>query len=64
MQDRLAGRIGLERPTVQRYECGERDPRFTGLLLIADALGAPLADLVQGCPRQIGRCTAANTITT
>lgn len=46
-QDQLADRVGVERRTIQRYESGERDPRYTDLLLIANALGAPLADLVR-----------------
>ncbi|MCX0246397.1 helix-turn-helix transcriptional regulator [Streptomyces drozdowiczii] len=46
-QDQLADRVGVERRTIQRYESGERDPRYTDLLLIADALGAPLVELVQ-----------------
>ncbi|MGW6395396.1 helix-turn-helix transcriptional regulator [Streptomyces sp. NPDC055103] len=46
-QDQLADRIGMERRSVQRYERGERDPRFTELLLIADALGIPVEELVR-----------------
>ena len=46
-QEQLADRIGMERRSVQRYESGERDPRFTDLVRIADALGVPLADLVR-----------------
>ncbi|MFJ6615473.1 helix-turn-helix domain-containing protein [Streptomyces sp. NPDC091289] len=46
-QDQLADRIGMERRTIQRYEAGSRDPRYTDLLLIADALNVPLADLVR-----------------
>jgi transcriptional regulator with XRE-family HTH domain len=46
-QEQLGDRVGVERRTVQRYESGERDPRFTDLLLLADALGVPLADLVR-----------------
>ncbi|MCD2461996.1 helix-turn-helix domain-containing protein [Streptomyces sp. MBT42] len=45
-QDQLADRIGMERRSIQRYESGERDPRYTELLLIADALGVPVAALV------------------
>lgn len=37
----------MERRSIQRYERGERDPRYTDLLLIADALGVTAADLVQ-----------------
>ncbi|MEU2077086.1 helix-turn-helix transcriptional regulator [Streptomyces sp. NPDC013489] len=46
-QDQLADRIGMERRSVQRYERGERDPRYTELLLIADALDVPVAELVR-----------------
>ena len=46
-QDQLADRVGVERRTIQRYEAGERDPRYTDLLLIARAIGVPLADLVR-----------------
>lgn len=43
----LADRVGVERRTIQRYESGERDPRFTDLLLISDALGTTVAELVR-----------------
>ncbi|MET7759722.1 helix-turn-helix transcriptional regulator [Streptomyces sp. NPDC005389] len=46
-QDQLADLIGMERRSVQRYESGERDPRYTELLLIADAFGVPVAELVR-----------------
>jgi transcriptional regulator with XRE-family HTH domain len=46
-QDQLADRIGLERRSIQRYESGERDPRYTDLLLIADALAVPVETLVR-----------------
>ena len=46
-QDQLADRIGVERRTIQRYESGERDPRYTDLLLIARALGTSAADLIR-----------------
>lgn len=46
-QDQLAERVGVERRSIQRYERGERDPRFIDLLLIADALRVPLAELVK-----------------
>ncbi|MCY0954727.1 helix-turn-helix transcriptional regulator [Streptomyces sp. H27-S2] len=45
-QDQLADRIGLERRSIQRYESGEQDPRFTDLLLIATALEVPVTQLV------------------
>ncbi|MCX5522162.1 helix-turn-helix domain-containing protein [Streptomyces bobili] len=46
-QDQLAERAGVDRRTIQRYEAATRDPRFPDLLLIADALDVPLADLVR-----------------
>jgi transcriptional regulator with XRE-family HTH domain len=46
-QDQLAVRTGMDRRSIQRYEAGERDPRYTDLLLIADALDVPVGDLVQ-----------------
>ncbi|MGW1039907.1 helix-turn-helix domain-containing protein [Streptomyces sp. NPDC002547] len=45
-QDQLAERAGIDRRSIQRYEAAERDPRFADLLLIADALQVPVADLV------------------
>jgi DNA-binding XRE family transcriptional regulator len=45
-QDQLAVRAGLDRRSIQRYEAGERDPRYADLLLLADALDVTLADLV------------------
>ncbi|MFF3300984.1 helix-turn-helix domain-containing protein [Streptomyces sp. NPDC002908] len=46
-QEQLGNLVGMERRTIQRYESGQRDPRFTDLLLIADAIGVDLADLVR-----------------
>lgn len=46
-QDQLAGLAGMDRRSIQRYEAGRRDPRYADLLLIADALNVPLADLVR-----------------
>ncbi|MFE3786877.1 hypothetical protein [Streptomyces goshikiensis] len=43
----LADRIGLERRSSQRYESGERDRRYTDLLLIAHAFEAPVETRVQ-----------------
>jgi hypothetical protein len=37
----------MGRRSIQRYEAGDRDPRFTDLWLIAKALHVPLADLVR-----------------
>lgn len=49
-QDRLAERIGMDRRSVQRYEAGERDPTYGDLLLIADALGVDLEQLMKRTP--------------
>ena len=46
-QEQLGDLVGMERRTIQRYESGARDPRYTDLLLIADALEVPLAVLVR-----------------
>lgn len=46
-QDQLAVTTGLDRRTIQRFEAATRDPGYSDLLLIADALGVPLADLVR-----------------
>ncbi|WP_326700189.1 helix-turn-helix domain-containing protein [Streptomyces sp. NBC_01754] len=46
-QEHLGDLIGVERRTIQRYEAGTRDPRYTDLLLLANALGVDLADLVR-----------------
>ncbi|MFD3654317.1 helix-turn-helix domain-containing protein [Streptomyces sp. NPDC058620] len=46
-QDQLAVRVGMDRRTIQRYEAGVRDPRYSDLLLIAEALEMPLTDLVR-----------------
>ncbi|WP_369279821.1 helix-turn-helix domain-containing protein [Streptomyces bobili] len=42
----LGERIGRDHKTVHRYEYGTRVPNLEDLLLIADALDIPLADLV------------------
>lgn len=46
-QEQLAARSGIDRSTVQRIEGGLNDPRYSHLLLLADALDIPLADLVR-----------------
>lgn len=46
-QERLGDLIGVERRTIQRYEAGTRDPRYTDLLLLADALDVDVTDLVR-----------------
>ena len=47
-QDQLADRMGVERRTIQRYENAVTDPRYADLLLLADALRVPVADLLNG----------------
>ncbi|MFB7936690.1 helix-turn-helix domain-containing protein [Streptomyces sp. NPDC056049] len=46
-QDDLADRIGMERRSIQRYESGERDPRFSELLLVAEALAVDVTELMK-----------------
>ncbi|MFI9598978.1 helix-turn-helix domain-containing protein [Streptomyces sp. NPDC052043] len=45
-QEQLAHAAGMERRSIQRYESGQRDPRFSDLLLIAHALGVHVTDLL------------------
>ncbi|MFD4855177.1 helix-turn-helix domain-containing protein [Streptomyces atratus] len=46
-QEGLAEAAGLDRKTINRIEQGANSPLLDHLLLIADALGVPLADLVR-----------------
>ena len=46
-QDRLGELAGLDRKTISRIENGAHATLLDHLLLIADALGVPLADLVR-----------------
>ncbi len=45
-QERLAERADLARTTIVRIETGVVSPRLDHLLLIADVLAVPLAELV------------------
>jgi transcriptional regulator with XRE-family HTH domain len=45
-QEQLANRVGLDRRSIQRYESGNRDPRFTDLVLLATAMGVTVEELV------------------
>lgn len=45
-QEELGNRMGVERRTIQRYENAVTDPRYADLLLLAQALRVPLADLL------------------
>lgn len=47
-QEELAHLAGMERRSIQRYESGRRDPRYTDLLLIAHALRVHVTDLLSG----------------
>ncbi|MGW6652503.1 hypothetical protein AMK23_26415 [Streptomyces sp. CB02130] len=49
-QEGLAGRAGLDRKTVNRLEQGVTSPLLDHLLVIADAIGVPLSDLVREDP--------------
>jgi transcriptional regulator with XRE-family HTH domain len=45
-QERLAELAGLDRQAVNRIEQGHASPLLDTLILLADAVGVPLADLV------------------
>ncbi len=47
-QEELAHLAGMERRSIQRYESGRRDPRYSDLLLIAHALRVHVTDLLSG----------------
>jgi transcriptional regulator with XRE-family HTH domain len=46
-QERLGERIGRDHKTIHRWESAVTDPNLTDLLLLADALGMPITDLVR-----------------
>lgn len=46
-QETLAERVGRDRKTIVRWENAYSVPDLIDLLLLADALGVPLADLVR-----------------
>ncbi|MFJ8538206.1 helix-turn-helix domain-containing protein [Streptomyces sp. NPDC093591] len=46
-QIQLGERVGRDHKTIHRWESAVTDPSLTDLLLLADALGVPLAELVQ-----------------
>jgi transcriptional regulator with XRE-family HTH domain len=46
-QERLGERVGVDHKTIHRIEYGTSDPPLSVLLLIADALGVPLSQLVR-----------------
>ncbi|MFJ7238201.1 helix-turn-helix domain-containing protein [Streptomyces olivaceus] len=45
-QEQLGERIGRDRRTIHRWEYAVRVPDLEDLLLLADAVGVPLRDLV------------------
>lgn len=46
-QLQLGERIGRDHRTIHRWEYAQRKPDLDDLLLLADALGVPLAELVR-----------------
>ncbi|MFS0698335.1 helix-turn-helix domain-containing protein, partial [Streptomyces nitrosporeus] len=46
-QEQFGEMAGIDRRTLQRIERGTSDPRYSDLLLIAEALGISVADLVR-----------------
>jgi transcriptional regulator with XRE-family HTH domain len=46
-QVQLGDRVGRDHRTIHRWEYGERKPDLDDLLLLADALGVPLSELVK-----------------
>lgn len=46
-QLQLGNRIGRDHRTIHRWEYAYRIPNLEDLLVLADALGVPLADLVR-----------------
>ncbi|MFJ8144700.1 helix-turn-helix transcriptional regulator [Streptomyces sp. NPDC096048] len=45
-QEQLGERVGRDRRTIHRWEYAQRVPDLEDLLLLADAVGVPLRDLV------------------
>ncbi|MEU3157976.1 helix-turn-helix domain-containing protein [Streptomyces griseoincarnatus] len=46
-QERLGAAIGRDYRTIHRWEYGQRVPNLDDLLLLAEALGVPLPQLVE-----------------
>lgn len=46
-QAELAHRVGVAKVTISHWETGHRTPSMDSLLRTADALGVPVANLVQ-----------------
>jgi transcriptional regulator with XRE-family HTH domain len=49
-QEALADDARLHRTEISKIERAQRDPRLSTLLILADALGLSLDDLVEGLP--------------
>ncbi|NUK07446.1 helix-turn-helix transcriptional regulator [Streptomyces lunaelactis] len=49
-QETLGELVGADRKTINRIEHAISDPRLSLLILIADAIGVPLADLMRESP--------------
>lgn len=47
-QEELGNLAGMDRRSIQRYESGRRDPRYSDLLLIAHVLRVHVTDLLGG----------------
>lgn len=46
-QERLAEKVGVSRKTISRWELAQAVPNLNDLLLLANALGAPLRRLLE-----------------
>lgn len=46
---------GIPRSTYQAIERGDSDPKISDLVLIADAIGVPLAELVRAAAPDVTR---------
>lgn len=51
-QAKLAELIGVEQPTIQRWETGKREPDLAALDGLANALGVPISSLLDGSALQ------------
>lgn len=47
-QDQLGKRAGIPKNTIYRLEVGDREPRLSTVLRLADALGMEGSDLIRG----------------
>lgn len=51
-QAKLAELVGVEQPTIQRWETGKREPDLAALDSLAKALGVPISQLLDGSALQ------------